>query len=398
MILSLSFVVMKRILIILLFVSTAAFGQKQIRLSDQARISVITCGPGQEELYSAFGHSAFRVYDPSQRIDLAYNYGIFDFDQPHFYLNFAKGFLYYKLGVHDYRDFEYHYLSHGRYVHEQVLDLTSEQTQKVFEFLEWNAMPENANYRYDYFFDNCATKMPDVISKVLKEEVTFSPDHITTNYTIRDLTDLYIRKQQPWGDLGIDICLGLPMDKKATPYEYMFLPDYVEAGFAHATIKHDSIVVPLVKATIKAGNETSESQAFFIRPVDCFTAFALIAAALSFYDFRKQKATKWFDMIWLIVTGLIGILLTFLWFFTDHAAAAKNFNLLWAIPLNLVAGIALWKNPKWLKQYFLVLMIVEIATLLGYKFIPQELHFALIPLMIAFALRSFVLYRLRPQP
>lgn len=388
---------MKRILVALLFVSTAALGQNTVQLSDNARISVITCGPGQEELYSAFGHSAFRVYDPVRRFDLAYNYGIFDFDQPHFYLNFAKGFLYYKLGVHDYRDFEYHYLSNGRYVHEQVLDLTTEQAQKIFDFLEWNALPENANYRYDYFFDNCATKMPDVISKVLKDDVTFLPDHITTDYTIRDLTDLYIRKQQPWGDLGIDICLGLPMDKKATPYEYMFLPDYVEAGFAHATVKHDSTMVPLVKATIQAGNETSESQAFFIRPIDCFTAFALIAAALSFYDFRKQKATKWFDMIWLIATGLVGLLLTFLWFFTDHTAAAKNFNLLWAIPFNLIAGIALWKNPKWLKQYFLVLMIVEIATLLGYKLIPQQMHFALIPLIIAFALRSFVLYRVRPK-
>src|SRR5688572_7326752 len=121
---------MKRILIALLLLSTGVQAQRVFTLSDKARISVLTFGPGQNELYSAFGHSGFRVYDPDQQINWAYDYGVFDFDQPHFYLNFAKGYLYYSLGVHndergiDYEDVEYHYLSQGRYVHEQILNLT----------------------------------------------------------------------------------------------------------------------------------------------------------------------------------------------------------------------------------------------------------------------------------
>lgn len=386
---------MKRILILMLLFPAVAFSQENIRLSDNARISVITCGPGQEELYSAFGHSAFRVYDPASNLDLAYNYGVFDFDQPHFYLNFARGYLYYMLGVHDYKAFEYHYLKNGRYVHEQALQLTPEQNQKLFDYLQRNALPEYASYRYDYFYDNCATKIRDVVKEVFGDTVSFDMSYIETNYSIRHLTDIYIQKQQPWGDLGIDICLGLPMDKKAAPLEYMFLPEYIESGFAHASIQTDSGSVPLVKSTIKMGEEMQENKASFIRPVDCFVALALMGALLTFYDFRKQKASHWFDITWLSVTGAIGLLLGFLWFFTDHAAAAKNFNLLWAVPLNAVAAMAFIKNPQWLKWYFLGLTALSIVTLIAYEFLPQQMHFALIPLIVMIGLRSFTQYRLR---
>src|SRR5687768_4645048 len=123
-------------LIFLLYLSPV-FGLAQ-KLSPDARISVMTIGPWQGELYSAFGHSAFRVLDAANGIDYAYNYGVFDFDQPNFYLNFARGYLYYKLGVYPYRNFEYYYIYHNRYVHEQVLNLTSPQKQRLFDSLQWN--------------------------------------------------------------------------------------------------------------------------------------------------------------------------------------------------------------------------------------------------------------------
>src|SRR5687767_7579941 len=106
-------------LFVILFLSSPAFAQ-QFRLSETAEISIITCGPSQEELYTAFGHSAIRVHDPEIQFDAAYNYGVFDFRQPNFYLNFAKGYLYYKLGVYDYQDFQSHYIYDDRFVHEQV--------------------------------------------------------------------------------------------------------------------------------------------------------------------------------------------------------------------------------------------------------------------------------------
>ena len=130
---------MRILITFLLIISfTLSFGQSPISLSERAEISVITCGPWQGELYSAFGHSAFRIYDPENRINEAYNYGVFNFNQPNFYLNFARGYLYYQLGVYDYQLFEDHYISYNRFVHEQVLNLNQDQKQKLFDYLKQN--------------------------------------------------------------------------------------------------------------------------------------------------------------------------------------------------------------------------------------------------------------------
>ena len=161
---------MKKISFIFLLLCGLALNA-QIKLSDQAQISIITCGPTQAELYSAFGHTAIRVYDSLQGIDDAYTYGMFSFNQPNFYLNFARGSSFYILGVQSYPDFRYTSIYYNRSVHEQKLNLSSEQKQKIFDFLQWNAQTENRSYRYDYFYDNCATRVRDAFKKALKEEV-----------------------------------------------------------------------------------------------------------------------------------------------------------------------------------------------------------------------------------
>jgi hypothetical protein len=388
------FVSMKKIAfsLIIVLASANAFPQK---LSSQATISVITCGPYQKAVYFAFGHSAFRVYDPESAIDYAFNYGVFDFDKPNFLLNFARGHNYYMLGVHDYQLFKNSYIEDNRYIHEQVLDLTNEQKQKVFDFLLWNVQPENRSYAYDYFYDNCATKIRDVIQKNLGEDVVFDGSYITTDYSIRQLTDIYL-KQQPWGDLGIDVCLGLPMDKIASPYEYMFLPDYVESGFDHASIKKDSITTALVlgKKIVYESHE-EEVKTSLTHPLYVFGALALIAIALSILDLKRQKLSNWFDVILFGTTGLIGVLLLLLWFFTDHKAAANNFNILWALPTHLIALAAFHKKPVWLKTYFLIVVVVEGLLLLFWKVLPQQLNISLIPVVIALLVRAVMQYRLR---
>jgi hypothetical protein len=386
---------MKKLLFLLLIiVGYSGFSQK-VTLSPDAKISVITCGPHQGELYSAFGHSAFRVYDPNLKIDDAYNYGIFDFNQPHFYLNFAKGFLYYKLGVHNYQDFKNYYIYKNRYIHEQVLNLTPEQTQKVYDYLQWNTLPENENYRYDYFYNNCATKMRDVILEVFGDDVNFDGSYIKTEYSIRELTDIYL-DQQPWGDLGIDIGLGMSIDKKAAPSEYMFLPDYVESGFDHATIKHNETRSPIVKETVRVYESREEdAPKGFPHPIYVFTFIALVAIALSIYDFKKRKLSNWFDGLLFGVVGAVGLLLCFLWFATDHKASGNNLNTLWALPTHLIAVIALIKQPRWLNKYFLATAILGCLLLIGWPLLPQKLNYALVPIVFAITLRAFTRYRLR---
>src|SRR5258706_16163334 len=230
---------------LLMLFSLCTFSQG-IPLSGQSQISLITFGPDQGEFYEAFGHSAVRVMDPARGIDYAYNYGVFSFNQPNFYLNFTRGHLYYQLGVYPYPDFRDAYISANRFVHEQVLQLSPGQKQKIVDYLEWNALPENKMYNYDYFFNNCSSRIRDVFADVLKDEIRFDGSYIKTDYTIRQLTDLYL-DQQPWGDLGIDIGLGSTIDRKATPYEHMFLPDYLESGFDHAFINVGGTSSSLVK-------------------------------------------------------------------------------------------------------------------------------------------------------
>lgn len=367
--------------------------QAQRTLSPEATISVITCGPWQGELYSAFGHSALRVHDPAQQINEAYNYGVFDFDQPNFYLNFAKGHLYYKLAVWDYQGFANMYVYDNRFIHEQVLNLTADQKQKVYDFLQWNALPENQEYRYDYFYDNCATRIRDVFVNVFKDSVVFDGSYVETDYTIRELTDLYL-EHQPWGDLGIDICLGLPMDKVADPYEYMFLPDYVESGFDHASIYRNGEYVPLVqdKVIVYASREEDPIRGL-PHPLIVFSVLAAAVAVISFYDLRRRKASSWLDIVLFGICGAIGILLLFLWLFTDHNAAARNLNLLWALPTHLWAVFTLRKNSKGTQTYFLVTAILCLVLLLSWNILPQQLHYSLIPVVIALGIRGFVRYK-----
>lgn len=378
----------KQLIYALLFLPVFIRAQQ---LSEQAFISVITCGPGQNELYSAFGHSAFRVYDPEMGIDYAYNYGVFDFSQPNFYLNFARGHNYYKLAVQDYRQFEYFYRYFNRYVHEQVLDLSQPQKQRLFDFLQWNALPENRSYRYDYFYDNCATKIPAVLKQLFGDSLQFTYPHITTRYSFRQLTDLYL-KYQPWGDLGIDLCLGLPMDKKATPYEYMFLPDYVEAGMDYALLNGR----PLVKEkNIAYASVPEELSAGWLTPLNVFTFLAVLTLALTVYDLRRKRISYLYDRLLFGITGLIGIILLLLWTATDHWAAAWNFNLVWAFPFHIIIVSLLRKPYNWITIYFKSMMIILLILLAFWIWLPQQLNYSLIPLVTGMAARAFVQYRLR---
>ncbi len=380
---------------LLVLISLRAFSQG-VSLSGQAQISLITFGPDQGEFYEAFGHSAVRVADPARGIDYAYNYGVFSFDQPNFYLNFTRGHLYYQLGVYAYPDFRDAYISANRFVHEQVLQLTPGQRQKIFDYLEWNAQPENKMYNYDYFYNNCSSKIRDVFADVLKDEILFDGSFIKTDYTIRQLTDLYL-DHQPWGDLGIDIGLGSTIDKKATPYEYMFLPDYLESCFDHAFIKVNGTLSSLIKQkTVVFQSLPQEEKRSWFHPWSVFGLLLAFALVLSVFDARRKKLSTWFDVTLFWVTGLLGAFLLFLWFGTDHHACAKNYNLLWALPTHVYAGILLLKKnrPAWLPHYFLASGGICLLLLMTWPVLHQFLNYFLIPYVAALLVRSVTLFML----
>jgi hypothetical protein len=367
----------------------------QVRLSPEAQISVITCGPDTRELYAAFGHSAIRVYDPANGLDEAFNYGVFNFNQPNFYLNFAKGFLYYKLGVYSYPDFEAYYLQNDRYVHEQVLRLTADQKERLFQFLIWNAQPENQNYRYQYYQNNCASKIRDVLETQLGDAVQWDSTFVQTGDSFRDKTDEYL-DQLPWGDLGIDICLGLPIDRTMYAREFMFLPDYVEQFVDHAKIRSDSGWVSLVADKRVLDKPVIKSGVAFVHPWIAFGFLFAAVAAITLFDWKRKQLSTWLDVAVFGITGLIGCLLLALWMFTDHQDAARNFNLLWAFPLHLVGAVlAFRKTSTWAKKYFQFAFVLTALLMASWWLMPQALNPFLVPVAASILARAAINSKLR---
>lgn len=378
---------------LLLFFLLPVLLSAQIQLSEKAEISLITCGPTQTELYSAFGHSALRVYDPVKQLDLVFNYGVFDFDQPNFYFNFTRGNLLYKLSVGHFPSFRAYYISEDRFLHEQILNLDSTQKQAYFNFLQWNARPENADYLYDYFYDNCATRIRDGLLKVLQKDIKIDSNYTEGGETIRALCDMYLQDQR-WGDLGIDICLGLPMDKKVGTWEYMFLPDYLEEAFSATQIRSTdtSNWKPLVKKhNLLYTAKSTAVDAPLISPFVAGALMLLIALFFTMWSYQDPRKARFFDLFLFLVFGLIGLLLIVLWFFTNHQAAANNLNVLIFLPTHLLLAIALFKK-KWSRftqkllqftpYYYAILVAVWI-------WLPQDLHLSFIPLCAAIILRTW---------
>lgn len=372
---------LRPLLLIILIMPILAFAQPVTpQLTEQSHVSLITCGPG-EELYEAFGHTAILVYDPELQIDYVYNYGTFDFGQPNFYLNFTRGNLLYQLSVSRFGRFINSYKHQNRGVREQMLNLSLEQRQAVFEKLEWNALDENKRYYYDYFFDNCSTRPRDVIEQALEGIITYDSAHVEMpRKTIRELVDRCIIKKLPWGDLGIDICLGQPIDKVATAREYMYLPDELEKAFDHASISSPAGAIPLVKEKFihfEAVPIPLEKSWFAPQPlfVGILLFFAVILTFMRMWGWN----VRWIEGTVFLLFGLLGWSLVLLWFGTNHTAAANNCNLLWAMPLHLFFGVVLYKRsrPVWVSWYALGTIALCLGTLLAWNFLPQLLHYSL---------------------
>jgi len=360
-------------------------------LSPAAQVSVITCGPGTE-LYSTFGHSAFRIKDPVNGLDRVYNYGTFNFNTPNFYVKFAQGKLLYELRAYNFGNFLRGYQEENRWVKEQVLDLKNEQVQQVFDFLENNAKPENMAYKYDFFYDNCSTKMMDVLEQVLGSDLVFDPNFEEGKYTHRQLIQMYLG-ELPWSDFGIDLALGSVIDREIPSKAYMFLPDYVLQGVDASGIKESGIIKPLVKETNTIlDSKPLINKGWSITPFWVFTILAVAVILISIRDFKKRRRNKLLDYILFLSTGITGLVILLLWFATDHSATANNLNILWAFAPNLVFALMLHQNRSYYAHYMLFLLaLLDLVAVLWIARI-QVFSIALLPLLVLLNARYIYLW------
>jgi hypothetical protein len=360
------------------------------KLSPKAQISLITCNPG-EELYSVFGHNAIRVKDHANKIDWVYNYGTFSFEEPNFYAKFVRGKLNYMLSVNHFRNFLYAYQRENRSVREQVLNLTDAQKQDIFRYLEYNRRPENKYYLYDFFFNNCATIVRDVLEKELKGNLQFASDYKDT-LTFRDLLRPYLEEHH-WSRFGIALILGSVIDRKATLSETMFLPDYLEQAMGNASIKINGKKEAFVKKSSVLFIQTDVNTSFgkLLRPSFIFWSIFILSLILLGVELKNKKNYLLFDGIYFAFIGIIGLILFFAWFFTDHTAVVKNWNLLWALPTHffIVFFFFMKKKPVFLNYYFLLSGIIALLILPFWAIIPQVFDYAFIPMILTISLRSF---------
>ncbi len=352
------------------------------------QISLLTCSPG-EELYATFGHSALRVKDSSSGTDIIYNYGTFAFG-PDFYAKFIKGKLLYFVSTQNFNDFVEDYRWQSRSMVEQLLLLSCAEKAALFSALKTNALEQNKYYRYDFLFDNCSTRLRDIVAKNTGKPVIFKnilPEQIPT---FRNLIHVYLnRAEQYWSKLGIDLLLGSRLDKKTSSIQAMFLPDYLLKGFDSAYINQLPLVTPPVTVLAVPGAIHSTP---LLQPIVVFSVLLAIILVLSFTPSKKiQYGIKVFDICFFFFLGLIGLLLVFMWVGTDHALCRDNFNLLWALPTHAVAAFFLYSNSKCINYYLLATIILQTFLLIGWIFIPQEMNLGFLPLILIILLRSWLI-------
>ena len=356
-------------------------------------VSLLTADPGTE-LYSSFGHSAIRMREigPDGR-DLVFNFGTFDFDTPNFYGKFATGKLNYMLSVVNYDRFivEYDYLKRG--LREQVLDLSQEQKDFLLQHLDAQYAPERRFYKYDFFYNNCATKIRDAFDIAMGEQLVWS-DSIAEEKTFRNLIDEFVLPL-PWADFGIDLALGAVIDRPATELEKQFLPTYMEQAFANATIVENGVSRPFVKQSrVLLEYPKEATQQSLLNPTGIFWLLAVLFAAFTLYGFKKGKLMKGLDIALFGILGILGLVVTFLWFFTDHSATLWNWNILWAFPghLFLVWGLVARPNAAWISSYLLFVLGATVVVLLLWMFGIQSFYPAIIPILLLLLLRANFLF------
>lgn len=379
------------ILVLVCVFTTNLQAQNQFkRLSEDAEISLITIGPGPD-LYDSFGHTAIRVHDDAIDIDWVFNYGYFDFDTPNFYTKFARGKLLYILAVTKYEDFIDGYKEQRRWVKSQTLSLNYQEKTTFFEFLKKNASPKNRSYQYDFFYDNCATRPVDGLEKVIDKQLEIDYSSFPEGFTHRDLIRHNVH-WNTWGMLGMDVAIGSVTDKLATKKEYAFLPEYTMEAFANSKISNGTTQRPLVLKTETLHIPEEENiykESFIISPIIIISLLSLLLMYITYRDYKNETSLGLVDTVILLFTGIIGLLLAFLWFGTEHSTTKWNYDLLWAFPFHILASFAIRKTtpPKWIYPYIKLAIIM--LALLGFHWIVgvQRFAYALIPLFIALTIR-----------
>ncbi|SMO95220.1 protein of unknown function [Fodinibius sediminis] len=369
---------------------TTPLWAQQAQLSSETKVSLITASPG-DELYTIFGHTALRITDPVNDIDRTNNYGTFDFDTDGFYRKFALGNLKYFLSVNEYERAKQAYLKAGRTITEQRLNLSPEQIQQLFRYLQTNVRPENRYYSYEFFYDNCTTRVYDVINAVAGASIRFQKPLNPTKKSFRQFINHYL-EPVPWTKFGINVLLGAPADRIPNGMQTLFLPDLLKERFANARMQQSDTSLALVagQSVYVPANPATFTMPF-ITPAMAFWLLLGLLVPLSFIFHSRKTFWHWFDRFLFGVVGLIGVLILFLWLFSSYPSTKWNWNILWTLvaPLLLYGFLNIDKTSLgWATTFWIIsssAIIILVVTL-----IYVEPVFSVLPILLLMIYRGYM--------
>jgi len=366
--------------LLFLFDSTDAKAQLPPTVSGSTEVSILTIYPG-EPTYSAWGHSALRIVDPVTGLDAAFNYGTFDITVPYFIPRFAYGDMLYQLSADPtsalFRGASYQ----KRSVVEQVLSLDSTQVAGIYALLLENLKPENRLYQYDFVFDNCSTRLLDLLFSV---DGIILPATDPYDSTIREMLDEFVHDRAML-DLGIDLVIGSRLDVAPTLRERTFLPTYLMDVLDESTTPAGAAIVTEKRMVL----EYDPLHVDRALPWTFWVNFAWVAIVLAWWR-GASRLPAWFDRWLLGIVGFVGLFLLGMWFLTLHHVTAANWNIAWALPSHLVFSL-FWKRLSFKRAYFRWAGVWTTGIAIFSVFQAQHIPEAMWPVVVLLVLRLLAL-------
>ncbi len=328
---------------------------------DSIEVSLLTCQP-HDEVYSLYGHTALRWHDLKTGLDIAFNWGIFNFKAPHFVTRFVFGLTDYELGPIPYNIFQKEYRHFGSMVTEQVLNLSGEEIMRLEGLLDQNLQPENRVYRYNYFYNNCTTKARDIIEQCVNGDMKYAErEDFKPSY--RDMVHEMTRNKR-WAQWGNDLLLGIKADQPTTLRQQEFLPHNLMYDFDRAQIYENGVYRPLVKErriAVPAGVQIIKKE-FPITPIQYFCIMLVIGIIFFIMEWRQQGIYIYWDALLMVISGVIGIIL-FLMLFSQHPTVSLNLQI---ILFNPIHWLFLWPVIRGKKTiYWKILAVLCVLFLIG---------------------------------
>jgi hypothetical protein len=310
-------------------------------------IYLMTMGPG-DEVWEKFGHNAIWIHDDLRKTDVAYNWGLFDFAAADFFPRFLKGNMRYWMGGFDQQATLDFYRRGNRTVWAQELSLRPAERVELARFVEWNARPENRFYNYDYFRDNCSTRVRDVLDRAVGGAIRGATDRAPSGTTYRFHTRR-LTQDEPWIYLGTLLGLGEPVDRQISRWEEMFLPVRLHDDIRNIRVRDaNGELVPLVRSEHVLFAATREAEG--LEPATHIGAYLIAGMLVAFValllrhlsdngSHGARTALLVVGGVWNLVVGIAGTGLAALWTLTNHIYSYQNENLLQANPLSLVLAV-----------------------------------------------------------